>query len=191
MQPTTPFQHQYQKKFQQVNLHGKNIESTDVKHFGNIFTTNYTRNTTRVVFQNFGPQPKSKHSYKAKRLSTAMSNGNYNVFLFAEHGINQKNIEADHSWHHRVCMNSCGTFSQLNYNIHNNKNDASSGPWRQYGGTGFAINENFRARKVDHGGNSCNLGRWSWVNIEGKDNKCTVFISSYRPCKNTAGINTV
>ena len=53
------------------------------------------------------------------------------------------------------------------------------------------INENLRARMADHGSNAFNLGRWYWVKIEGKDNECTVFISTYRPCKNTACINSV
>ena len=90
-------------------------------------------------------------------------------------------------------MNSCGSCSHLNYNIHDNKNDGSNGPWRQYGGTGFKINENLRARMADHCGDSFHIGRWSWVKIKGKDKKCTVFISAYRyrPCKNTVGINPV
>ena len=88
-------------------------------------------------------------------------------------------------------MNSCSTFSQLNCNIHDNKNDGSKGPWHQYGGRCSTIDKNFRARKPNHGGNSCILARWSWVKIKGNNNKCTIFISAYRYCKNTMGINTV
>ena len=120
-----------------------------------------------------------------------MSTVNYDVILFAEHGLNQKNIEVDHSWHYWMCMNSCGTLSRLSYNIHDNKNDERKGPWSQYGGTGFTINEKLKAIKADHCDDSFNAGRWSWVKIEGKDKKFTVFISAYRPYKNTAGINSV
>ena len=91
-------------------------------------------------------------------------------------------------------MNSCGTFSLLNYNIHDNKNNGSDGTWRQYRGKSFKINENFRARKADNGGNSFNRGRWSLEEKKKektKTKKCTAFISAYRPCKNTTGINTV
>ena len=42
---------------------------------------------------------------------------------------------------------------KLKYNIYNDKNDGRDSPWRQYKRTGFTINENFRARKTDHGGN--------------------------------------
>ena len=110
------------------------------------------------------------------QLATMMSF----FFFFSEHGLNQRNIEADQNCYHQICMYSHCTFSQLKYNIHNNKNDGRKGSWRQYGGKGFTIIKNFRSGKGDHGGNSYNLRRWSWVKIKRKDKTFTVFISAYR-----------
>ena len=88
-------------------------------------------------------------------------------------------------------MYSHGTFSPLNYNIFNGKNNKQKGPWRQFGGTGFTINENYRAIKADQYRYSQHLGQWLWERIEEKNNKSKVFISAYRPCKNTKLFSSV
>lgn len=80
-------------------------------------------------------------------------------FFFSEHGLNQKNIKSEHSWHHFMCMYSQGTFSRFNYNIHNEKNEYQKRPWRQYGGTSFTTNKNYRSRKANHGDDSHNTGK--------------------------------
>ena len=41
------------------------------------------------------------------------------------------------------------------------------------------------------GNDPTKLGRWTWVCIGGKDGCATVFVSAYRPCKNTEGLYTV
>ena len=43
----------------------------------------------------------------------------------------------------------------------------------------------------DKGSDPTGLGRWTWVCIEGKSGEATVFVSVYRPCKNTSGTLTV
>lgn len=116
-------QKQQQNNYKQSNLHGKILESIDVKHFGNII-------------------------------------------LFAEHCLDLHKIELEHVWHHRMCMYSYVTFFQLIYNIHDRKN----APQYQAGGSGFTINENYRDRKAAPGKDASNLGIWSWVRIEGKNN---------------------
>ena len=77
-------QQQQQNNLKQTNLNREILESIDVKPFSNVFTTDHSQNTTWVVFQNSGPQPESKYSIKAKQGSSAMSNGNYDIILFAE-----------------------------------------------------------------------------------------------------------
>ena len=82
-----------------------------------------------------------------------------------------------------------GTLTRLSYNT----NDGQGTNWRQYGGTGFTINEDTRARMAQNGWESdpTKLGRWSWTKIEGKDGIATVFVSAYRPCQSTRGLKTV
>ena len=41
------------------------------------------------------------------------------------------------------------------------------------------------------GSDPTKLGLWTWVRIEGKAGKSTVFVSAYRPCKNTTSMDTV
>ena len=70
---------------------------------------------------------------------------------------------------------------------------ASYKDWKIPGGTGITITKKISSRK-DKAGSSCNktgLGRWTWVRIEGKANELTVFISTYRLCKNRNDLNSV
>ena len=55
--------------------------------------------------------------------------------------------------------------------------------WKQPGGTGIKITKNMVARKDREGSgvDKTGLGRWSWVQLEGKAKELTVFISAYRP----------
>ena len=81
------------------------------------------------------------------------------------------------------------TYSHLSYNT----NDGESTKWNQYGGTGITLNADLKSRMTTSGsgGDPTKLGRWTWVRIGGKDGIATVFVSAYRPCKNTSGLHTV
>ena len=48
-----------------------------------------------------------------------------------------------------------------------------------------------KSRMVSKGVNPSKLGRWLWVRIRGKAGESTIFVSAYRPCKNTNGVDTV
>ena len=48
-----------------------------------------------------------------------------------------------------------------------------------------------RSGMADKYSDPTKLGRWTWVRIEGKAGEATVFVSAYRPCKNTKGMSTV
>ena len=83
---------------------------------------------------------------------------------------------------------SKGSFSIVGFNW-----TAKCKDWNLPGGTGITITKNIASRK-DKSGSSCDktgLGRWTWVRIEGKANEQTVFISTYRPCKNRNNLNSV
>ena len=47
------------------------------------------------------------------------------------------------------------------------------------------------ASKVIDSGKDINMGRWSWITLQGKNGICTTIISGYRPCRNTSTPNTV
>ena len=55
----------------------------------------------------------------------------------------------------------------------------------------LGITADIKSRMASKGSDPSKLGRWTWVRIEGKAGESTVFVSAYRPCKRTSGIDTV
>ena len=107
--------------------------------------------------------------------------------LVAEHGLYPPELASSDGWHDRMCMTMKGSYSRLSYNT----NDGDSATWNQYGGTGVTLNADLRSRMSTKGSDPTMLGCWTWVRIEGKAGESTVFVSAYRPCENTNGMNTV
>ena len=149
--------------------------------FGDIFELRQSRDFTRVGFQNCGPQPQYKTNKKAMDGARAMAAGKYDILLFAEHDLYGPALEPKHQMHDRMCVMNKGTMTRLSYNT----NNGTGTRWNQYGGTGFTINADMRARVTQNGwGNDpTKLGRWAWTRIRGKDGIATVFVSAYRPCQ--------
>ena len=116
-----------------------------------------------------------------------VSSEKYNVMLVAKHGLYPPELESSDGWHDRMCMTMKGSYSRLSYNT----NDGDSTAWNQYGGTGVTLTADMKSRMVSKGSDPTKLGRWTWVRIEGKAGESTVFVSAYRPCKNTTGMDTV
>ena len=174
-------------KLKQSTLQGEILAAKDSGVFGNELPEKKIESVTRCAFQNCGPQPEFKRSEKSVTNSEGIYRGAYDVMLFAEHGLNASKLQSGHSWHDRVCMNSKKTYSNVRYN--STENDISR--WKQYGGTGVTITEDMRARKSDDGGDPTKLGRWSYVRIHGRRGESTIFVSAYRPCKNTKDTGSV
>ena len=121
--------------------------------------------------------------------SRAMTAGKYDVFLFVEHNLYGPAFELKHQMHDRMCTMNKGTMTHLSYNT----NDGPGTNWGQYGGTGFTINEDMRARMTQNGWGSdpTKLGRWTRTKIRGKNGIATVFVSAYRPCHSPKVLKTV
>ena len=81
------------------------------------------------------------------------------------------------------------------YSLHShNKHEGFNKGSELYGGTALALDLNMRSHKAENSGNrtdTTRLGQWTWVQIKGKDNIHTQFISAYRPCASKRGISTV
>ena len=84
-------------------------------------------------------------------------------------------------------MSVRGIYSKLRYNT----NDDPDTSWNQYDGTGITINAYLKSRKADKLADPTGLGQLTWVRIEVKAEEATVFVSTYRPYKNTTGTLTV
>ena len=116
-----------------------------------------------------------------------MVGGKYGVLLVVEHGLYPPELDTSESWHDQICMSMKGSYSRLSYNT----NDGDATPWNQYGGMGVTLAANVKSRMASKGAGPTKLGRWTWVWIEGKVGKSTVFVSAYRPCKRKNGMDTV
>ena len=118
-----------------------------------------------------------------------MEAGKFDVLLFAKHRLYPPALQPRNGWHDRMFTRNKGTYSCLSYNT----NDGEGTKWNQYGGTGITLNANLKSRMTTSGsgGDPTKLGRWTWVRIGEKDGIATVFVSAYRPCKNTSGLHTV
>ena len=154
--------------------------------FGDILDPRQSKDFTRVGFKSYGEQPRFKSDHKALDGSRAMVAGKYDVLLFAEHDLYGPALEPKHQMHDRMCTMNKGIMTCLSYNT----NDGPGTNWRQYGGSGFTINEDMKARMIQNG-DQTKLGRWTWKKIGGKDGIATVFVSAYRPCHSTKGLKTV
>ena len=182
-------QQQTNTVLKQANLDGLIVETLDVEGFGDCFHPTQSTESTRVAFQNSGPQPQYRTSKKATDGALAMEAGKFDVLLFAEHGLYPPALQPRNGWHDRMSTRNKGTYSRLSYNT----NDGEGTKWNQYGGTGITLNANLKSRMTTSGSGDdpTKLGRRTWVRIGGKDGIATVFVSAYRPCKNTSGLYTV
>ena len=151
------------------------------------FVCEHPPDVTRVAFQNCGPQPQLKYAHKARGGSASIEAGSYDIILVAEHSLNPAKLDPQQGWHDRMCMSARGTYFKLSYNT----NDGPDTPWNQYEGTGITVNTNLKSRMSDKRSDPIGFGRWTWVRIEGKAGEATVFVSAYRPCKNTLWTLTV
>ena len=136
-----------------------------MEDFGDSFEPRQSRDFTRIGFQNSGPQPQYRTSKKATDGSLAMSAGKYDVFLFAEHDLYGPALEPKHQMHNHMSVMNKGTMTCLSYNT----NNGAGTRWNQYGGTGFTINADMRARVTQDGWGSdpTKLGKWTWTRIGG------------------------
>jgi hypothetical protein len=55
----------------------------------------------------------------------------------------------------------------------------------QPGGTFTAVSGNLTSRVVNKGTDPFGLGRWSFINHQGKESKLLTIITAYRVCKTT------
>ena len=80
----------------------------------------------RIGFQNIGPQATYKTDLNAMLTSKHITNNNYDIFMFAEHGFNANKLKAEDQWRERM-----GRTTQASTLAHN-KNEATIGNGRTY-----------------------------------------------------------
>ena len=169
----------------QTSLLGDSLPAKDSETFGHSYPENPNTGCAIITFQNIGPQPRDGFTRKAFANARAFRTGNVGVSLVAEHCLSGRGLELSHTFNQRMKRVDASSFSYLV----NNRNEEAA--WKQVGGTGFTLNRTFRAHKLDHGGDSTGLGRWTHVRFKGKANLTVSMVSAYRPCRSPDHVGSV
>jgi len=93
----------------------------------------------------------------------------------------------DHLWH-SVCKILQRTHIHAEMVMANSTEPSKTN--RQPGGTFIAINGSYTSQIISQGQDPSGMGRWSFVELLGKNNKRFVIISAYRTCSQTAHIGS-
>ena len=146
------------ERLSQRDLHGQNQQAADGDTFGDPYPSSPAPNSFIFTFQNIGP-PKQSAAESAPQLnSSRFSRGNASGSLFAEHCLNESKLPHCDTFNPRMKSKSKHSFSY----ILNNKHKAPTAGWHLVGGIGFTMNSLFCSQKLNHGGDSTGLGRWSF-----------------------------
>ena len=100
--------------------------------------------TIRIGFQNIGPQSTNKNDLNAKLTTHHITNNDYDIFLFAEHGLNPSRLLPEHQWRER--MGKMNTYNILAHNT----SESKIGDGRKYGGTGLSMLGNIMHLSLIH-----------------------------------------
>ena len=103
-----------------------------------------------------------------------------------EVGLNWKTVLADNQWVERTTgqlHNSKAIFA-------NNTTEPTTTDTIQYGGVGIVATQALAHRIIKTGSDPTNLGRWTWICIQGKEGHNVRIAMAYRPWE-SPGANTV
>ena len=145
------------ERLSQHDLHGHNQQAADGDTFADQYPSSLAPNSSIFTFQNIGPQKKSTAESASQLNSSRFSRGNASVSLFAEHCLNEAKLPHCDTFNPRMKSKSKHSFSY----ILNNKHEAPTAGWHLVGGTGLTMNFLYYSQKLNHGGDSTGLGRWS------------------------------
>ena len=108
------------------------------------------------------------------------------VGLYAEVSLIGLKLEANEKFNDRMHH-----YKTLFWILSNNRNEKDA-PWNLQGGIAITVDEHFRPHqtKNDNVMDKTVLGRLTWIQIRGKREIHTRYLSTYKPCKNKTGLTT-
>jgi hypothetical protein len=120
----------------------------------------------------------SSRDSKNTKFFNYINQNDYDAYAMAEVGLYWTSLFSEDQWADRTVTSFLAERSVFGYNCKEPPTDRQG---KQYGGTGImCVNES--AHRVTHRGiGSSGLGRWSWIQLQGKDGISVRFISAYRP----------
>jgi hypothetical protein len=160
----------------QTNLHGRHQELEDLEEYGHLMTKKYD-NTLRIMLHNINRLPINSKTDKSKKLVSTIANKQIDIALLTEIGLNWKQINNQDKWYERVRESFQHTRSEISHNT--NELDRTSNV--QFGGVIAMAVDDVAQRVIAQGSDELNLGRWSWLLLEGKQGHRLRVVSAYRP----------
>jgi hypothetical protein len=157
--------------------------------FGDVLRESKSEEVFRVGFQNLKKLPVNRNNIKSMDYYRFLSTNSFDVFLAAEEGLYWPKLGKFNSQFERLkeVFPIPGSFRfQSAFNTRETDPDLT-----QWGGTGTLIMSSLTSRVMSRGYDDSNLGRWSWIRLQGRGNSHIRVISAYRPCISQNGASSV
>ena len=142
-------------------------------------------NSIRILFQNIGGLGdlyKDKEPEKLVRLKKFLIKQEIDVVGIAETNTDWRTLPMENNLWNRTSS----WFQSRRISVsHNDKVAPTTGRYFQVGGTATILIDEMASRPLQPGNDTKGYGRWSWIVLNGKDNRITRFITAYCPCKST------
>ena len=140
----------------------------------------------RVVLQNLQRLPVLAKADRSTQLLDCIEASELDLLMVNDVGCHWKNIPFQDSWGERTAQGFPHHLYRFSYNRNEDKQEQV-----QWGGTGLLCLGDLRSRKhKDMGSDTDNLGRWTWIRLQGRHNSFLRVVSAYKPCKNTSDVGS-
>lgn len=145
--------------------------------WGDNFTTKQ-QNTIRIWYTNpngLGLNPNNTKSHNA--FSFMYHKSKADVLCLAETNLRWLSLRHNSRLNNRIRTFFHEFYSSVSYNRHEDNGQC------QRGGTCTIVFNQLTHRSHRSGSDPTSLGRWSWVQFQGKHGRFTRVITAYRPCR--------
>ncbi len=168
------------------DVSAKRMQTTDGDRYGDVMKSK-PDGTFRICFQNIQNMPAMGNTSKSKSMIRHIKEGEYDVVLMAEVGLYWPHVRVQDTWAERTLFDMPKSTSIFAYN----REAPEKRGVRQFGGTGIVTTSEATARVKAKGRDLTNMGRWTWVLLQGKEGHNTICVSAYRPVVNVARLGSV
>jgi hypothetical protein len=140
----------------------------------------------RIVQQNVTNLPSNAKASKSRQFIDFIRRSQASVFTSQDIGLCLHKLPDKDQWCERVLGKLTSSSASFAYNLTELTNTSVHQP----GGVGVISTDDVTHRVIQRGHDPTELGRWSWILLEGKQHHRTRIITAYRPCK-SSGPGTV
>jgi hypothetical protein len=140
----------------------------------------------RIVQQNVGNLPANAKASKSRQFIDFIRRSQASVFTSQEIDLCLRKLPDKDQWCGRVFDRLASSSASFAYN----STELAHTSVHQTGGVGVIATDDVTDRVIQRGRDPTELGRWSWILLEGKQHHRTRIITAYRPCE-SSGPGTV